>query len=144
VELKGKALLVYRDEAVFGELRRVLQWLGIEAVRVSGCAELQSRLQGVGPFLTVFTEATLPDGGYTDVCRIASQPLIKNQDSLHAVFYKGDDQVARAPVTLVSEASKARQTEVHSEVRDDGRIITLIRLQRSKEALIFEKTREGS
>jgi DNA-binding NtrC family response regulator len=74
MELRGKALLVHRDDGVFHELRQALQSLGLEAVRVSGCQELQSRLQGVGEFLTVFTEATLPDGGYRDVCRIASQP----------------------------------------------------------------------
>jgi hypothetical protein len=42
----------------------------------------------------------------------------------------------------VSEASKANRTEVHTEVRDDGRVITQIRLQGSKEALFFEQARE--
>jgi len=74
MELRGKALLVRRDDGFFGELRQVLDSLGLEAVRVSNCKELKSRLQDGGPFLTVFTEATLPDGGYRDVCRIASQP----------------------------------------------------------------------
>ena len=74
MELKGKAILLRRDDGFFGELRRVLDSLGLEAVRVSSCKELKSRLQDGGPFLTVFTEATLPDGGYRDVCRIASQP----------------------------------------------------------------------
>jgi len=73
MELKGKALLVHRDGEVFGGLRRVLESLGLEAIRVSNCDELACRLQEGGTFLTVFTEATLPDGGYRDVCRIASQ-----------------------------------------------------------------------
>jgi DNA-binding NtrC family response regulator len=74
MELKGKTLLVHRDDQVFDELRRVLESLGLEAVRASGCKELQCRLQDAGAFLTVFTEATLPDGEYKDVCRIASRP----------------------------------------------------------------------
>ena len=74
MELKGKVLLVCQDDGVSGELRRALESLGLEAVRVSGCKELQSRVPDLGAFLTVFTEATLPDGEYRDVCRIASQP----------------------------------------------------------------------
>ena len=70
--------------------------------------------------------------------------LVKNQDSSEAVFYQGNDQVARVPVTVVSEPSKAKRTEVHSELRDDGRVITQIRLQGSKEALVFEHAREES
>jgi hypothetical protein len=68
--------------------------------------------------------------------------VIKNQDSSDAVFYHDDEEVARAPVTLVNETSKARQTEVWSELRDDGRVITQIRLQGSKEALVFEEAPE--
>ena len=68
--------------------------------------------------------------------------LVKNQDSSEAVFYHGNDEVARVPITVVSEASKANRTEVHTEVRDDGRVITQIRLQGSKEALFFEQARE--
>ena len=68
--------------------------------------------------------------------------VIKNQDSSDAVFYHNDNEVARAPVTLVSEPAKARRTEVRSEVRDDGRVITQIRLQGSKEALVFEEAPE--
>ena len=73
---KGKALLVHRDDEVFDELRQALQSRGLEAVRVSNCNELQSRLNGVGDFLTVFAEARLPDGEYRDVCRIASRPVM--------------------------------------------------------------------
>src|SRR6516225_467149 len=70
--------------------------------------------------------------------------LVKNQDSSEAVFYHGNDEVARVPVTLVSEPSKARRTEVWSNVQDEGRVITQIRLQGSKEALFFEQAREDS
>lgn len=73
MELKGQAILVHHGDEVFGELRRTLESLGLEAVRVSGCKELQSRLQEGGPFLTVFLEAALSEGEYKDVCRIASQ-----------------------------------------------------------------------
>ena len=66
--------------------------------------------------------------------------LIKNQDSSDAVFYRGhDDEVARTPVTLVAEDSKSRQTEVYSRTIDGGRVITQIRLQGSKEKLVFEQ-----
>ena len=68
--------------------------------------------------------------------------VIKNQDSSDAVFYHDNEEVARAPVTLVNETSKARQTEVWSELRDDGRVITQIRLHGSKEALVFEPVEE--
>jgi hypothetical protein len=68
--------------------------------------------------------------------------LIKNQDASHAVFYAGKDEVARAPVTLVAEPSKSRQTEVHSEEVDGSRTITQIRLQGSKEKLVFERAGE--
>ena len=70
--------------------------------------------------------------------------VIKNQDSSDAVFYHDNEEVARAPVTLVSEPSKARRTEVWSNVQDEGRVITQIRLQGSKEALFFEQAREDS
>ena len=73
MELKGRAVLVCQNDGVFGDLRRVLEVLGLEAVRVHGCKELQSRLEDVG-VLAVFTETTLVDGRYSDVCRIASQP----------------------------------------------------------------------
>ena len=73
MELKGKALLVHRGDEVLGELRPVLEVLGLQAVRVHGCKELQSHLQDLG-VLAVFTEAALSDGCYRDVCRIASQP----------------------------------------------------------------------
>jgi len=73
MELKGKAVLVCENDGVFGELHRVLEALGLEAVWVHGCKDLQSRLQDLGA-LAVFTEATLVDGRYRDVCRIASQP----------------------------------------------------------------------
>lgn len=72
MDQKGKVLLVHREDAVLEELRRVLELLGLEAVRVSGCTELEASLRG-GPFLTIFTEASMPDGEYKDVCRIASE-----------------------------------------------------------------------
>jgi len=73
MELNGKAVLVCQNDGVFGDLRRVLEVLGLEAVHVHGCKELRSRLQDLGA-LAVFTEATLADGRYRDVCRIASEP----------------------------------------------------------------------
>jgi hypothetical protein len=91
-------------------------------VKITGAARL-----GNGPFIE--------EGTY----RIE---VIKNQDSSDAVFYHNDNEVVRTPVRLVSEASKARQTEVWSEGRDDGRVITQIRLQGSKEALVFEPVEE--
>jgi DNA-binding NtrC family response regulator len=73
MELKGKAILVCRNDGVFGDLRQVLEKLGLEAVRVLGCKELQSRLHDPRGFLAVFTDANLADGRYSDVCRIASR-----------------------------------------------------------------------
>jgi hypothetical protein len=40
MELKGKAVLVCQNDEVFGELRRALEALSLEAVRVHGCKEL--------------------------------------------------------------------------------------------------------
>jgi hypothetical protein len=65
--------------------------------------------------------------------------LIKHQDSSDAVFYSGRDEVARAQVTLVAEPSKSSQTEVHSHVVDGSRVVTQIRLQGSKEKLVFDQ-----
>jgi hypothetical protein len=68
--------------------------------------------------------------------------VVKNEDSSHAVFYRGHDEVARAQVALVIEPSKSTQTEVYSQVVDGGRVITQIRLQGSKEKVVFEQTPE--
>lgn len=64
--------------------------------------------------------------------------VVKNQDSSEALFYKGKNLVLRTPVTLAEEPKKSRQTEVHSENRDEGRVITRIRVQGWEESLVFD------
>ncbi|MFZ0960584.1 MAG: hypothetical protein WAO35_06730 [Terriglobia bacterium] len=64
--------------------------------------------------------------------------VVKNQDSAEALFYREGDLWLRAPVTLVEETKKARHTEIHSKELNGETVITKIRLQGSKESLVFE------
>lgn len=66
--------------------------------------------------------------------------LVKNQDTSEAVFYKGGDQVARVPITIVNESDKSRHTEVHSQLLDGERVINEIRVAGWKETLVFSKS----
>lgn len=93
--------------------------------------------------VTIGATATLGSGPTIDAGTYQVE-VIKNQDSSDAVFYSGHDEVARAPVTLVAEPSKSRQTEVYSQVTDGNRVITQIRLQGSKEKLVFGEAPKGS
>ena len=63
--------------------------------------------------------------------------VIKIQGTSEAAFYKGRDLVVRVPITIAAEPDKSRQTEVHCQVLDSGRVINQIRLEGSKERLIF-------
>ena len=63
--------------------------------------------------------------------------LIKNQDTSEAAFYKAGDLVIRVPVIIVAESEKSRQTEVHYETLDQGRVINQIRVAGWKEKLVF-------
>lgn len=63
--------------------------------------------------------------------------VVKNQDSAEVTFSQGGDLVVTVPVTLTTEASKCKSTEIYSEAVDGGRVITKIRLQGSKESLVF-------
>ena len=63
--------------------------------------------------------------------------LIKNQDTSEAAFYKAGDLVIRVPVMIVAESEKSRQTEMHYETLDQGRVINQIRVAGSKETLVF-------
>jgi hypothetical protein len=65
--------------------------------------------------------------------------VVKNQDSSEVLFYKEGDLWLRAPVTLVPETNKAQYTEVHYAELNDGKVITRIRLQGSKESLVFNQ-----
>jgi len=90
--------------------------------------------------ITISTTARLGNGPTIEAGKYRVE-LIKNQDSSDAVFYRGhDDEVARTPVTLVAEPFKSARTEVHSQEVDGGRVITQIRLQGSKETLVFLQT----
>ncbi len=61
----------------------------------------------------------------------------KNQDSAEVLFFQGGDFVAAARATLTKEAVKCNGTEVHYDEVDGGRVLTKIRLQGSKEGLVF-------
>lgn len=64
--------------------------------------------------------------------------VAKDQASPEVLFYKDRELVLRTPVTLAPETEKSRQTEVHCENRDEGRVITQIRVEGWKERLVFE------
>ena len=64
--------------------------------------------------------------------------VVKNQDSAEVHFFKGGDLVLQAPVRLTQEAAKCDSTEVHYEEVDGGQVITQIRLEGSKEGLVFK------
>jgi hypothetical protein len=66
--------------------------------------------------------------------------VVKNQDSSEVHFYKGRDLWFRIPVTLAPENSKVQYTEVHYSPLNGGKVITQIRLEGSKESLIFNQT----
>jgi hypothetical protein len=66
--------------------------------------------------------------------------VVKNQNSSEALFYKGGDLRLRVPVTLATAAKKAPYTEVHAATLSDGMEITEIRLEGSKESLLFTQT----
>jgi len=66
--------------------------------------------------------------------------VVKNQDSSEVHFYKGGDLWLRVPVTLATEKAKAQNTEVHYSQLNGGKVITRIRLEGSKESLIFNQT----
>ncbi len=61
----------------------------------------------------------------------------RKQDSAEVLFFRGGDLVAAARATLTEEAVKCNGTEVHYDEVNGGRVITKIRLQGSKEGLVF-------
>jgi len=65
--------------------------------------------------------------------------VVKGQDSTEAAFYQGKDLVAQVPVKIVAESEKTRQTEVHYETLDNGRVINQIRVAGWKERLVFRE-----
>jgi hypothetical protein len=69
--------------------------------------------------------------------------VVKNQDSSEALFYAGRDLRLRVPVTLAPDSKEAQYTEVHIAARADGQAITQIRLEGSKESLLFNHPSSG-
>jgi hypothetical protein len=65
--------------------------------------------------------------------------VVKNQDSSEALFYEGGDLTVRVPVTITTAAKKAPYTEVHFVKLSDGMALTEIRLEGSKESLLFSQ-----
>ncbi len=63
----------------------------------------------------------------------------KNQESAEVRFFQGKELVLTTPATLVQEAEKCDNTQVHSEDVDGGRVITKIWLQGSKDSLVFKQ-----
>ncbi len=68
--------------------------------------------------------------------------LINNQDGSECLFYKGRNLVVRVPTKVIQEAQKSPHTALHSEIIDNGRVITQIRVEGWKEALLFERPAE--
>jgi hypothetical protein len=63
--------------------------------------------------------------------------VVKKQDSAEVTFSQGDDLMVTVSATLTKEATKCKSTEIYSEAVEGGRVITKIRLQGSKESLVF-------
>ena len=68
--------------------------------------------------------------------------LVKNQNGAECLFYKGKDLVVRVQTTVVQESQKSPHTALHSELIDNGRVITHIQVQGWRETLLFERPAE--
>jgi hypothetical protein len=63
----------------------------------------------------------------------------KMQDSAEVLFFQGGELVVTARAILTKEGVKCKNTEVHSEEVDGGRVITKIWLHGWKESLVFKR-----
>ena len=63
----------------------------------------------------------------------------KNQDSAEVRFLQEGELVGTAPATLIKEAVKCNNTQVHSKEVDGTRVITKIWLRGWKESLAFKQ-----
>jgi hypothetical protein len=63
----------------------------------------------------------------------------RNKDSAEVLFFQGGELVVAARATLIKEAAKCNNTEVHSEELDGQQVITKIWLQGWKESLVFKQ-----
>ncbi len=88
--------------------------------------------------LIISDQAKLGNGPMLEpgTCRVE---VVKKQDSAEVRFFQGGDLVVTAPATLTKEEVKCNNTEVHSEEVNGGQVITKIRLQGSKESLVFKQ-----
>src|ERR1700730_13840308 len=66
------ALLVYGDEETFGELRKVLQSLGILSLRANTYEDARRELRKASLPKLVFTSTEFPDGNWEDIVRLAA------------------------------------------------------------------------
>ena len=112
------------------------------------------RFLSAGIFMLVFASiATAHEVRLSEPARVANasklQPglyrveVVKNQNSSEALFYEGRDLRLRVPVTLTTEAKKAQYTEVHTTALDDGMVLSQIRLEGSRETLVFDQASSG-
>ena len=65
--------------------------------------------------------------------------VVKKQNSTEVTFSQGNDFEVTVPATLTQEATKCKNTEVHSEATDGGRVIYKIWLHGWRESLVFER-----
>ncbi|MBI4165834.1 MAG: hypothetical protein HY508_08885 [Acidobacteria bacterium] len=65
--------------------------------------------------------------------------VLNNQPTPEVVFYRGKEVVARTPAKLVELPRKSDQTQIHSKMEGDSRLITEIRLEGWKEKLLFDE-----
>jgi DNA-binding response OmpR family regulator len=92
------ALLVHSQHEPMASLKRALEYLSVAVYPVSNCRDAESLLWLVQPDI-VFTDASLPDGGWADI-------INRSKD-------------AKAPVNVIVVGGRA-DTELHSFVIRQG------------------------
>lgn len=70
--------------------------------------------------------------------------VVRNQDATEVAFYQGRNLVIKIPAKLVAESEKCRQTEVHYELLENGRVINQIRVAGWKDSLVFREPTPAS
>jgi hypothetical protein len=114
------------------KLRLLVRVLGMAAVLLAGVG--LSRAHEV----VITYEAKLGSGPQLQPGTYRLE-IVSNGDLSLAAFYQGSELMAQAPVTIVVESEKSRQTEVHYERLESGHVINQIRVAGWKETLVFRE-----
>jgi len=92
------ALLIHADQEPMASLKRALEYLSVSVYPVSKCSDAESVLFLVQPDI-VFTDASLPDGGWVDIVKRSKGP--------------------KAPVNAIVVGTAA-DTKLHASVIEQG------------------------